>query len=612
MLNKLEEINGIGKILLNRLRHKGIDTLEKIISMNIDELEKIPGIGKATALKLKKFAIDTLKENKFIDKKSEFKNTLKIVKPIVPKKSEEKTPIKLEKPVIPINKNLIEIKITPKAISPQLTKTEETLNNLMKNQISKFPIKKQTVELPKEKEKIKLHNRNQKNELPRKKKTKKLLKKNHETKTPLKTFFPHDIMQKIRFLHHKIKYLEDILNRGNEPIKLDNLDYILDYVKILNVNYKTQSHVRIFKELEFISSFHDPLINKKIEIWDLMFECAWALWILARIYAEFSHKYESIKDYKNALVSMVEASKYYKTAAYFSAACTRQEDLGKSLSCDNLELESEEARILAQSLAAEKEEKDGNYILASKIYSGLSALSKRFLYLKKHEKIKEHSITAQYHYDYGMAYFLKAKMLDLGSYSDEEEKTAFRQKSNYYFFKAEEIWQDMRHNFEDLSLRELKKIDHNLLIVNDYIIENDAEILPNKELDNIPEIEPIIAIPENVAPFLPRTTNYLTKFGPKHIEFSNYRKFKNIKIEHHSKSNEMERLKNKKAAIKQTIKELKMLYKKSDIDVNKFSELLEKYIFELKTIENNLKKIKENYQNTNQGKEPVRSVRLIN
>ena len=64
MINELEEANGIGKIILNRLRHKGINTLEKLVSMKIDDLVKIHGIGNATALKLKMLALDVLKEKK--------------------------------------------------------------------------------------------------------------------------------------------------------------------------------------------------------------------------------------------------------------------------------------------------------------------------------------------------------------------------------------------------------------------------------------------------------------------------------------------------------------------------------------------------------------------
>lgn len=577
MLNELEEANGIGKIILNRLRHNGIDTLEKLVSIKVEDLVKINGIGNSTALKLKMFAIDILKEKKFTEKKSNSKNKLKIVKPAVSKDIITKRSLKLEKPVIPKkvestiplsnektsffnNNNLIEIEVTPKAIKPQLTGSEETLSNLMKNQISKLP---------------------------------------------LKSFFSHKTMQKIRFLHYKVKLLENILNRGEEQLKLEELDYIIDYVEILNVNYKNQSHLKIFKDLNISSSFHDPLMDKEIEIWDLMFECTWALWILARIYVSLSQDYELKKDYQNAIIAMVKASKIFKTAAHFSAACTRQEEFGKSLKCEDLELRSEEARILAQCLAAEKEEKENNLFLASKIYSGLSVLSKRLLYLKQHGKIKTSLLTAQFHYDYGMAYFLKAKILGVSANSDEEKQNELelRQKSNFYFSKAEEIWHDLRVNYINLSLDEIKKIDHNLSIVNENIIENDAEVMEFEDLNKVEEIDPFIVIPENIAPFIPRSTSYLTKFKPKHVEFGSYREFKNVKIESTDNVDKMEILKIELATIKRTITELKFLYKNNDIDINKFTELIEKYTLKLKTIENDLKNLREKREKNTQKKE---------
>ena len=51
-------------------------------------------------------------------------------------------------------------------------------------------------------------------------------------------------------------------------------------------------------------------------------------------------RYENKNDLTNAVTCMVECSKSFKTAAYFSAAHTRQEDIGTFLSADNLELKS--------------------------------------------------------------------------------------------------------------------------------------------------------------------------------------------------------------------------------------------------------------------------------
>ena len=114
---------------------------------------------------------------------------------------------------------------------------------------------------------------------------------------------------------------------------------------------------------------------------------------------------------ENAIVAMVECSKMYKTAAYFSAACTRQEDKGFALSVENLEMNSEESRILAQNLATINEEKKGNFAMASKLSAGLSALTKRLGFLRKYDHKKECQFKAQNNYDIGRACDFKAKSL---------------------------------------------------------------------------------------------------------------------------------------------------------------------------------------------------------
>ncbi|GAI99909.1 unnamed protein product, partial [marine sediment metagenome] len=88
-------------------------------------------------------------------------------------------------------------------------------------------------------------------------------RKKKKTSSPsiLRTFFPLETMQKIRFLHHKIKNLEAVLSRDKE-FSFSELNYILDYVKILNVNYKTQSQIKILKELDIPNIFYDPLAKK--------------------------------------------------------------------------------------------------------------------------------------------------------------------------------------------------------------------------------------------------------------------------------------------------------------------------------------------------------------
>ena len=49
--------------------------------------------------------------------------------------------------------------------------------------------------------------------------------------------------------------------------------------------------------------------------------------------------------------------------------------------------------------------------------------------------------------------------------------------------------------------------------------------------------------------------------------------------------NKIEELKNTKAGIGRTIKQLKILYENNDIDINSFTELFEKYSIKLENIE---------------------------
>ncbi|GAH56952.1 unnamed protein product, partial [marine sediment metagenome] len=236
--------------------------------------------------------------------------------------------------------------------------------------------------------------------------------KSRKDKPLLRTFFSPETTQKIRFFHFKIKHLE-VAMRKNEDFVFHDLDSIVNYVEILNINYKTQSQIKIFKELKITPTFFDPLEKKEIEIWDLMFECARALWVAAQACSYLSKKFESEGSLKNAIVAMVECSKMYKAAAYFSVACTRQENKGTTLSAGDLELNSEESRILAQNLATMREEQRQNLTLASNLCAGLSVLTKRLYFLKKYDKVKEKHLKAQYQYDIGRACHLKAKSLIL-------------------------------------------------------------------------------------------------------------------------------------------------------------------------------------------------------
>ena len=419
----------------------------------------------------------------------------------------------------------------------------------------------------------------------------------------LKTFFPLETMQKIRFLHYKIKNLEEALWKNRE-FSFSELNYVLDYIKILNINYKTQSQIKILKELDISKTFYDPLDKREISIWDLIFECSRVLWISAQVYSFLSRKYEEEGLLENSIVAMVECSKMYKTAAYFSAACTRQEDRGFTLSVENLELNSEESRILAQSLATTSEENKRNYSMAANLSAGLSALTKRLAFVKRNTKITENQFKAQYQYDIGRACHLKAKSLLKFSHEEKNEEKIERlqKKATYYYHKAEDLWENMLTETELLNPVEKDCVKNNLSIVNEYIIENDAELIDDFEALEIQDPEPLIIVPENLAPFIPRTTNYLTKYKQADINFDAYLRYKNLMSDVLVNFDKIEELKNSKAGIGRTIKQLKILYENNDIDINSFTELFEKYSIKLETIESAIRNIKTPKNNKEQNK----------
>ena len=530
----LLEVKGIGKSIAEKMKASGIDTVEKLASTKIQGLLKVNGIGESTGKKYIKSAKNLLQEKKEFEKKEIS-----------------------EKNVVSKEKELYEAKKYP----------------TYKHRYKSIP---------------------HKNQRPIKKRPQKKKVVTKRKKSPVKTFFPAETIQRIRFFHFKIKHLEKALERANEDLKLDDLNLILDYVLILNVNYKTQSQIKIFKELNITPNFYDPLENRDIKIWDLMYECTRVLWILARTYAYLSEKFEAEKKLKNAIIAMDECSKAYKTAAYFSTACIRQEDMGLSLSSETLELNSEETRISAQKIATEREENKANLFLASQMYAGLSALSKRFYFLKNHEKIKQQQIKAQIEYDIGKACYLKAKALLKSSIAleNEEKIKKIKQKSNYYFSRAEEIWEKLLKKTDDLSKEELKNLRFNLSIVNENIIENDVEILDYKDIKNIQNPEPFIAVPENIGLFLPRSTMYLTRYRTRDLNYERYKEYKISKLELNPQHGKMEKLLNRKAGIGRTIQQLRSLYDRNDIDINTFFELLEQYTIKLEMIESTIKKLR--------------------
>lgn len=302
--------------------------------------------------------------------------------------------------------------------------------------------------------------------------------------------------------------------------------------------------------------FYDPIERKEIKIWDLIFECSRVLWIAAQAYSYLSTKFEAENLTENAIVAMVECSKMYKTAAYFSAACTRQEEKGIALSVENLEMNSEESRIFAQNLATISEEKKENFAMASNLSAGLSALTKRLAFLRRYDNKKENQFKAQYNYDIGRACNLKAmSLLKVSPEGEDEDKIEnLQKKANYYYIKAEKVWETMLNKSEKLTELERESLRTNLSIVNDNIIANDVEIIYDTEALAIQDPEPFIIIPENLAPFIPRTINYLTKYKQADLNFDAYLRYKNLMSDVLLNFNKIDDLQNNKAGIGRTLK----------------------------------------------------------
>ena len=569
-----------------------ISSIKKIASLSIEELSKHNDIGTAKAekyIQIAKKYLESMRNEEMasrtatlkVDDQSQplgfvkfnTKSSLQKLEPFTPIQQKVDTQVEeprpaykpIKKPSIkPIVKPIIDIKVPKKPSERKEVEAKEVKAHLVKGATEKSP--------------------------------------------ELQTFFPPATMQRIRFYHFSIKKLETLLER-NEDFSFSELNNILEYIKILNVNYKTQSQIKIFKELEITPLFYDPIAKREIKIWDLIFECARVLWISAKAYSYLSTKFEEENSWDKAIIAMVECSKMFKTAAYFSAACTRQEDKGIALTVDNLELNSEEARILAQNLATISEEKKGNFSMAANLSAGLSALTKRLAFLRKYNKKKEFQFKAQYNYDIGRACHLKAKyLLKISPEHENEDKIEdLQKKANYYYMKAEEIWETMSNTFEEINDMEKESLRTNLSIVNSNIIENDVEIISDAQALEIQDPEPLIIIPENLAPFVPRTTNFLTKYKQSDLNFDAYLRYKNLMSEITINSNKIEELKNNKAGIGRTLKQLKILYENNDIDINSFTELFEKYSIKLETIESAIKNLK-NPQDKSKGSENQKKI----
>ena len=407
-------------------------------------------------------------------------------------------------------------------------------------------------------------------------------------------FFAEEVLQRIRYLHFKIKKIEEALEKEEENFTLDDLNLVLEYTKILNINYQNEDQVKLLKSLDITPTFLEPLENnREIQIKDLMFECARTLWVMARAYSQISEKFEDDEEWEDAIIAMVECSKIFKTGAYFSAASVNQYDLGITLSSENLELNSEETRILAQSIAALKEENSNNTYFASKLYAGLSSLSKRLFYLKKNEEKKKQQLRAQFHFDMGKACQLKAQASLESSITNinKDKVMKLQQKANFYFLKSEEIWNEMVSGLSELSKEERSSVEQNLSIVKEILKDENLELLDYEEIKRIQDPEPIIIIPENLAPFVPKSTIYLTKFVPKDLNIKRFKSFQKKKLEQKIPYSKRERLMDKKAGIVRTINELKLLKENKEIDIEKYTELLEKYSTKLKMIETATEKL---------------------
>ena len=415
------------------------------------------------------------------------------------------------------------------------------------------------------------------------------IKKGHKGSTS--TFFSEDIMQKIRFLYHKTNAFEKTMEKRDADYTMDDLQLLHEYANFLNVNYKTQSQIKIIKELEINPTFHDPIEKREIPIWDLMLECGRIYCILAKAYSQLSKRFENLNDYTNAVNCMVNSSKAYKTAAYFSAANTRQDDFGQYLSPNNLELKSEEARIIAQNLALKKNSED--LFLSSKMYSGLAALLSRLNYLQNYQADKEDQMRALINYYKGKSCHLKAKAMICSSNNNEiydsDDVTNLQKKANYYFLICEAIWENSLKSHTNLTEKRISELKRYLATVNEEIMENDVEVINSNQAEKIQDPEPFIAIPENMSYCVPKFTKFLTNYPTTIIEKQS---MDYVDSEQSNKKSEIRNLRDNKAGMGRTLKQIKELYENGDIDIHQFSELYEKYSTKISSIETKIRQLK--------------------
>jgi len=595
----LEELSSINKEALDHLKKAGIDTVEKLALKKVEDLVEIQGFTIMSAVKYIQEAIDYINSkqegtiDKIAKKKTSSAKTRKSKSELSKKKkiANKKDPINLLDSLSTKVLNKLDLEETAAKTSSQ----RPNLINMTAIPQKSKPLKKPVV--PQKSKPIKKSVAPQKSKPIKKSVTPQQPKKEIEIGY-IKDLFPEEIILRIRFLHFKLKNLERTIDKPSEEVSYDDLDLFSEYIDLLNINYKTKNQNLVIKELAITTSYTDPVDNQEIDIYDIMFECARVSWVLARLYAHLSNNFEKVDDWENSITSMVRCSKMYKTAAYFSAATVNQNKKSKSLEPKNLEFESEQSRILAQSLAANKEEKEGSLILASKLYSGLSSLSMRLFYLGFFDEKIKNQLKAQSSFDMGKACYMNAKALQKLEISETlDQQTHIRliedlfKKAVYYFSKSEEIWEYMLKKFKEITEKEKKNILFNLSVVNDNIMEIDVEVYPFEELKNIKNPEPYIVVPENLAEKLPRTTLYLSNIKPMDMNVEIYRKYKIKNLEKPNLKRKKEELLSRKTSIGRTIKELRSLYDNNDIDIGKYTELYELYTTKLNNIELDIQKL---------------------
>ena len=192
----------------------------------------------------------------------------------------------------------------------------------------------------------------------------------------------------------------------------------------------------------------------------------------------------------------------------------------------------------------------------------------------------------------GKACFLKARASLESSITtiNQEKVRKLQQKAGWYYIKAKDIWEDMLNNLT-LSSEEKDNIELNLSIVDDNLKEIDFEQLEYEDIKKIQDPEPIIIIPENLAPFVPKSIIFLTKFVPKDLNVKRFKSYQRKKMEEKIPYSKKEQLIDKKAGVVRTINELKLLKENNEIEIEKFAELMEKYSTKLKMIDSAIEKI---------------------